>query len=521
MSDENYYYEDEEDDFYLQNPKNYSKTEKSDPLKKFKNKVKFEKYVFEDELNVNFQDSVTNKVLIKQKENDKRKIRHKSKEDRATTEQVLDPRTRKILYKLMNKGVVTSIHGCLSTGKEANVYYAERNEKSLAIKIYKTSILVFKDRDRYVTGEFRWRSGYAKHNPRKMVSLWAEKEKRNLHRLNDAKIPSPIPYEVKSNVLVMDFIGKQSYPAPRLKDIKLKPRRYRKLYWQMIKIIRKMFVEAKLVHADLSEYNLLYMDKTIYVIDVSQSVERDHPNAFVFLRKDCFNINNFFNKKGVKTLTTKELFDFVISKSITEENEREFVKNLQKITKKRDKLTNEQLIQDEAFKEVYIPMRLDEVVDIERDLDDMKYGETENIHYQTVFGLDINSKEEGILKNIKKKINKKNKNKIQENEENEGNEEKEGNEEEEENEEEEGNEEQQGNEEEEENGGEEEKEQELEEKQYIRRKIVGSKEEIRNEKRRHKQQVKLQKKEKRKNKIKKGVKKRKQRVIQRKKKGHK
>ena len=51
-----------------------------------------------------------------------------------------------------------------------------------AIKVFKTSILVFKDRDKYVTGEFRFRRGYCKSNPRKMVRMWAEKEFRNLTR---------------------------------------------------------------------------------------------------------------------------------------------------------------------------------------------------------------------------------------------------------------------------------------------------------------------------------------------------
>jgi RIO kinase 1 len=56
--------------------------------------------------------------------------------------------------KLLNNEIVTEINGCLSTGKEANVYHAINNttKKEYAIKIYKTSILVFKDRDRYVEG---------------------------------------------------------------------------------------------------------------------------------------------------------------------------------------------------------------------------------------------------------------------------------------------------------------------------------------------------------------------------------
>jgi RIO kinase 1 len=77
----------------------------------------------------------------------------------------------------------------------------------LALKIYKTSILVFKDRDKYVAGEYRFRRGYNRHNPRKMVRVWAEKEMRNLKRLGAAGIPAPTPLEVRENVLVMSFLG--------------------------------------------------------------------------------------------------------------------------------------------------------------------------------------------------------------------------------------------------------------------------------------------------------------------------
>ena len=104
------------------------------------------------------------------------KIRSKDKSDRATAEQVLDPRTRMILFKLLNRRYISEINGCVSTGKEANVYFASSPEGDCAIKVYKTSILVFKDRDKYFTGEFRFRHGYARRNPRKMVRLWAEKE---------------------------------------------------------------------------------------------------------------------------------------------------------------------------------------------------------------------------------------------------------------------------------------------------------------------------------------------------------
>lgn len=72
-------------------------------------------------------------------------------QDRATVEQALDPRTRLVLFKMLNSGLLSAIHGCISTGKEANVYHALRPDGGgLAVKVYKTSVLVFKDRDRCV-----------------------------------------------------------------------------------------------------------------------------------------------------------------------------------------------------------------------------------------------------------------------------------------------------------------------------------------------------------------------------------
>ncbi len=50
---------------------------------------------------------------------------------------------------MLNSGLFSELNGCVSTGKEANVYQAATEDgKDLAVKIYKTSILTFKDRDR-------------------------------------------------------------------------------------------------------------------------------------------------------------------------------------------------------------------------------------------------------------------------------------------------------------------------------------------------------------------------------------
>jgi RIO kinase 1 len=255
----------------------------------------------------------------------KTSVKHTGRDDRATNEQVLDPRTRLILYKMLNKGLINEINGCISTGKEANVYHAVTpTDEEYAIKVYKTAVLSFKDRDRYVSGEFRFRNGYCKSNPRKMVKLWAEKEMRNLKRLNAAGIPSPEPVMLRLHVLLMKFIGKDGCAAPRLKDATLSDSRFRDVYMQCVKHMRTLYQKCKLVHADLSEYNMLYYKHKLYIIDVSQSVEWDHPSAQEFLRMDCTNVTDYFNRvcrDNMTPMTPRELYEFIVDDTINDEEE--------------------------------------------------------------------------------------------------------------------------------------------------------------------------------------------------------
>ncbi|KAF9648187.1 RIO1-domain-containing protein [Thelephora ganbajun] len=321
----------------------------------------------------------------------------KDKSDRATNEQVLDPRTRIILYKMIGREIIYEVNGCVSTGKEANVYHALTPSKAhLALKIYKTSILVFKDRDRYVTGEHRFRRGYSK-NPRKMVRLWAEKEMRNLRRLNAAGIRSPEPIEVRENILVMSFIGNsEGWASPRLKDAEhqIPPSSYYDLYQELLLTIRKIYHECKLVHADLSEYNILYHDSHLYIIDVSQSVEHDHPRAFDFLRNDVKNTEEYFGRRGVVTLGLRRCFEFVTRGTFEADGEAglsdsEVLKlwlemPLQDVSftgvGESGDLDGQQVTEpdaqqeDSVFLKSYIPRTLNEVHDPERDLEAVKKG---------------------------------------------------------------------------------------------------------------------------------------------------
>uniref|UniRef100_A0A8C3A1N7 Serine/threonine-protein kinase RIO1 n=1 Tax=Cyclopterus lumpus TaxID=8103 RepID=A0A8C3A1N7_CYCLU len=343
---------------------------------------------------LNYADSVINKVTTMQKQKEAATYRVKDKADRATVEQVLDPRTRMILFKMLSRGVICEINGCISTGKEANVYHASTSAgESRAIKIYKTSILLFKDRDKYVSGEFRFRHGYCKGNPRKMVRTWAEKEMRNLIRLQTAGIPSPEPKLLRSHVLLMSFIGKDNMPAPLLKNAALSESKACELYLQVLQNMRKMFQEARLVHADLSEFNMLYHNGDAYIIDVSQSVEHDHPHALEFLRKDCSNVNEFFVKRGVAVMTVRELFDFITDPSITCDNIDQYLEKAMVIADERtsEQRSDQDGVDEEVFMKAYIPRTLTEVSHYERDVDLMRMKEEDvsvgQVLYQTLTGL--------------------------------------------------------------------------------------------------------------------------------------
>lgn len=324
----------------------------------------------------------------------------KDKADRATSEQVLDQRTRMILLQMINRGVVSEVHGAISTGKEANVYgavaYPDFNGPPVhrAVKVYKTAILSFKDRERYITGEHRFKSGAEKGNNRKMVKLWAEKEFRNLRRIYASGIPCPEPIHLKLHVMVMGFLGdRRGWAYPRLRDAVIPEDEaeqiWRSLYLQLMGIMRRLYQVCRLVHADLSEYNILYHDKKLYIIDVSQSVEHDHPRSLEFLRMDIKNTGDFFRRQGVDTLSDRTLFDFITAtEGATEEPAMSEVLEGLYQSREQDDSTEDakaqQEVDNEVFRNQYIPQTLEQVYDIEKDARKIDAGEGDQLVYKNL-----------------------------------------------------------------------------------------------------------------------------------------
>ena len=101
----------------------------------------------------------------------------------------MDEKTRLMLFKLVDGGVLEEINGCVSTGKEACVYHALGGSSEdraippeVAIKVFKTTLNEFKNRDKYIKDDYRFKQRFRKQNPRKVIHMWAEKEMHNLKR---------------------------------------------------------------------------------------------------------------------------------------------------------------------------------------------------------------------------------------------------------------------------------------------------------------------------------------------------
>lgn len=265
--------------------------------------------------------AVYNKIRNFSIKEGKRKARIGDKVDKSTTDQAIDPKTKVILFKMINGGVLDGINGVISTGKEAVILHADGGPgpdeaetpcnipKEVAIKVFKTTLNEFKTRDKYIKDDYRFRDRFSKQNPRKVIHMWAEKELHNLSKMLKHGVNVPEPILLKKHVLVMSFVGDEGSPAPKLKDANLDSAEWQIAYEDVVKTMKVLYNQCSLVHADLSEYNILWHNNECHYIDCSQSVEPNHPHGLEFLLRDCRNISEFFAKKGVyDCASTEELF---------------------------------------------------------------------------------------------------------------------------------------------------------------------------------------------------------------------
>ena len=213
--------------------------------------------------------------------------------DKKTLDKVFDKPTLLNLGKLISDKIIDYIDFPISTGKEAIVFRGiTPTKKFVAIKIYRTSITIFKKISKYIEGDPRFH--YIKKNRREIIYEWAIKEFKNLERLRQSKVRAPKPLKRIKNIVVMEYIGDKKHPAPQLIDVDLK--NPKKVFDEVLKFISIMYQDADLVHADLSAYNILMYKNKPFIIDIGQGVLLEHPLANEFLKRDIHNIVQFFTK---------------------------------------------------------------------------------------------------------------------------------------------------------------------------------------------------------------------------------
>jgi RIO kinase 1 len=236
----------------------------------------------------------------------KSRFLNKMSEDYDVFDNVFDMPTVMTINELRRDGIIQYIETSLAAGKESKVYLAVAPDSSLRIvKIYLIVSAEFKKRMQYIAGDPRFSD--IKRGSRSLIMTWARKEFKNMHTAHAAGVRVPLPIAVKKNVLVMEFVAdSEGNPMPALintEEITLND------YQQVIEQMTMLYQKAKLVHADLSEYNIFKTNLGIMLFDFGSAIDIQQPNSKQFLFRDVSNINRFFEKRGIEVLPTAQVIE--------------------------------------------------------------------------------------------------------------------------------------------------------------------------------------------------------------------
>lgn len=226
---------------------------------------------------------------------------------------VFDSHTLKTLTILASKNFFISLDYPIATGKEADVYRLTTREKTyLAAKIYRVETSNFRVMERYLAGDPRFnfkKVSKTRRGTDSIINLWCQKEFRNLRDAHDAGVSVPYPVKNLNNVLLMEFIGKDGVPAPLLKNVMVK--KPGELIKKLTHDMELMWKKARIVHGDISEYNIMVLDEKPVLIDIGQAVSTEHPMALELLERDLRNIGKLAGKYGVSFNYSKVLKDIM------------------------------------------------------------------------------------------------------------------------------------------------------------------------------------------------------------------
>lgn len=220
----------------------------------------------------------------------------KFRERFKTLNDVFDQFTIRNIFVLSRKDhFVEGTLSPLSIGKEANVFTAAAPEGGrVVIKIYRLETADFNKLYDYIAADPRYNS--LKKKPREVTFAWCQREYRNLMACREAGVRSPLPLAFMKNILVMTQVGTDS-PAQRIKDDI--PKHPKEFFAETIEQMKKLF-HYGYVHSDLSKFNILNLGQHPVLIDVSQMIPTNAPNAYEYLKRDVENVADFFRRQGIR-----------------------------------------------------------------------------------------------------------------------------------------------------------------------------------------------------------------------------
>ena len=228
------------------------------------------------------------------REKEKARQMFDSSEARKVLDNVLDHETLMSLIKLQEREVIDTVYGVIEAGKESVIFLADTPEgERVVLKIYMYRAGGFREMASYLRGDKRFRN--IKSDRRNIINEWCKKEYKNLKKASKVlNCPEAIAFQ--KNVLVMEFIGKDFSPYPKLKEVEIE--NPEESVENVLDDISSLWHDEKLVHGDLSEYNMIVEEDVLVWIDFSQGVHETHLEARNLLKRDVENVVDFFNDQG-------------------------------------------------------------------------------------------------------------------------------------------------------------------------------------------------------------------------------
>ena len=233
------------------------------------------------------------------------------------------------LQPLVEDGLIDDVIRQLMSGKEATVFivrcgaeircakvYKEANKRSFRQAVDYTENRKTKNSRRARAMEKRTRYGR-----KAQEEAWQSAEVDALYRLAAAGVRVPAPYNFHEGVLLMELVtDANGDPAPRLDDVEFSAEQARSYHQALMTEVVHMLC-AGVVHADLSEFNVLVGSAGPVIIDLPQAVDAAGNNhAKSMLERDVLNLTNFFGRYAPELLTTaygKEIWSLYESGMLT------------------------------------------------------------------------------------------------------------------------------------------------------------------------------------------------------------